>query len=266
MLNDQEIDALVSSHSLIRNYDPARLEAASYDLAIGTIFRNEKIINDSHVQSSEPVILEPGEVVTMLTLEELNLPDNICGTAYAMNAQSSEGLLVLNPGHVDPGYKGPLRVVAMNLRKVPLALQLGDRIFTVVFSRLQAPSSRPYSAAAKSRDALERAVNKTVVEKSIGSLSKLLSLSEGDINTLIRNHWSTVVVLLATVIGAIAAVIAAIYAFLAVLPTKETPTTRVERSADAKLSPVTSTSAGSSSVETPKVSPSASAASGRIRK
>jgi deoxycytidine triphosphate deaminase len=223
MLNRQEIAHLVASHGLIRSYDANRLEAASYDMVIGTIFRHEQILNVSHPKAKDPVVLEPGEVVTMLTLEELNLPPDICGTAYAMNAQSSEGLLVMNPGHVDPGYQGPLTVVAVNLRKVPLALQLEDRIFTIVFSRLAAASSHPYKNKFGSRDEFERAVNKKVVEKSIGSLKHLLSMSEADIRGLIRDHWTTRFVFGISVLGTIAAVIAAVYAYLAVLPSKEVP-------------------------------------------
>lgn len=236
MLNNVEIANLIASVDLISNHEPTRVQAASYDLAIGTIFRGGQIINGQHVRANDPIEIAPGEVVTMLTREELHLPSDICGTAYAMNGQSSEGLLVLNPGHVDPGYKGPLTVVAVNLRKVPLALQLGDAIFTVVFNRLGQHANPPYQRAALPLREVERRANKKVVEKSIGSLAQLMSITETDINALIRRHWISWVVMSTSVIAAVASVIAAIFAILAVVPmAKSLVVTATEGKADASV-------------------------------
>ena len=218
MLNNIEIASLIASDQLIISHAVERIQPASYDLVIGTIFRNGQIINAAHKRANDPIEIAPGEVVTMLSLEELNLPNNICGTAYAMNAQSSEGLLVLNPGHVDPGYRGPLTIVALNLRKVPLALQLGDSIFTVVFNKLGQAANPPYQTRILAREVVERRANKKVVEKSIGSLAQLLSISEKDINGLIRRHWTSWVIMATSVVAAIASVTAAIFAIVAVVP------------------------------------------------
>jgi deoxycytidine triphosphate deaminase len=219
LLTNAEIQDLILKDA-IKNWRPKGVQPASYDMAIGTIFRGGEIINGQHTKAKDPVIIQPGEVVSMLTLEELDLPDNVAGTAYAMNAQSSEGLLVLNPGHVDPGYKGALSVVALNLRKVPLALQLGDNIFTIVFNRLAQPSTPTYASIygqGPMRPDRERSVNQKVVEKSIESLDKLLSISHKDINELIRDHWMSRVVFGCTLIGAIFAIIAAVFAVIPVL-------------------------------------------------
>src|SRR6185437_8683197 len=87
------------------------VEACSYDMRVGTIFRDGSRISGAKGQ----VILQPGDIVSLFTLEELNLPADIAATAFAINAMSSEGLLVLNPGHVDPGFRGPLTVKAINI-------------------------------------------------------------------------------------------------------------------------------------------------------
>jgi deoxycytidine triphosphate deaminase len=224
MLTNTEIQSLIAKNN-IKNWRSKGVQPASYDMAIGTIFRDGEIINDQHVKAKDPVIIQPGEVVSMLTFEELDLPDDIAATAYAMNAQSSEGLLVLNLGHVDPGYKGALSVVALNLRKVPLALQLGDDIFTIVFNRLGQSSSPTYGSIyglGPTRPDRERSVNKKVVEKSIESLDKLLSISHRDINELIRDHWMSRIIFGCTVIGAIFAIIAAVFAVIPVFQSNGT--------------------------------------------
>jgi deoxycytidine triphosphate deaminase len=102
---------------------------------IGTIFREDQILRAEGGRANERIIIEPGEIVSVLTLEELNLPGDVAATAFAINSQSREGLMVLNPGHVDPGFRGPLSVKAINLRKVPLSIAGGDKIFTVIFER-----------------------------------------------------------------------------------------------------------------------------------
>jgi deoxycytidine triphosphate deaminase len=66
----------------------------------------------------------------------LNLPDNVAATAYGINGQTSKGLLVINSGHVDPGFIGPLTVTAINLTKEKKIIRVGDPIMTVVFQRL----------------------------------------------------------------------------------------------------------------------------------
>ncbi len=191
LTNSEIIQELVDKNRII-NYSKDRLEAASYDMVIGTIFKGGKIINASRPEGRVPINIAPGEVVTMLTLEEIDLPDNIAATAYAMNSQSSEGLLVLNPGHIDPGYKGPLTIVAVNLRKVTLPLLLGEPIFTVVFERLVQNCEPSYKHRVdQGRDYFERTTNKKVVEKSIESLKALLEISKRDIDDQIEKHWAT---------------------------------------------------------------------------
>jgi deoxycytidine triphosphate deaminase len=221
MLNNIDITALIASNDLILNHEPSRIQPASYDLVIGTIFRDKQIINASHARAKDPIEIAPGEVVTMLSLEELKLPNNICATAYAMNGQSSEGLLVLNPGHVDPGFKGPLTIVALNLRKVPIALQLGEPIFTVVFNKLAQSATPPYPNSNASRADIERRANKKVVEKSVASLQQLLLISEVDINRMIRAHWLSWIVLCSTIVAAATGLVAVGFAAVAAYPTSK---------------------------------------------
>ena len=174
--NTEITNLMKATPSLIKGFDVAFLQACSYDLGIGTIFHAGQAINDKHKNATESVIIAPGEVVTMLTLEELSLPANIAATAYAMNGQSSGGLLVLNPGHIDPGFSGPLTVMAINLRKSNLSLSIGDRIFTVVFQRLNEAANPPYSRN-RNRAAREKEGVENDNDKSIKALQNLLEIN-----------------------------------------------------------------------------------------
>ena len=136
ILCKSDISKLIASSNLIADYEKSCLQSCSYDLRIGTIFRDGQVINETHSRSQEQIIIEPGEIVRVLTLERLKLPKDIAGTAFAINSQSREGLMVLNPGHVDPGFEGPLSVKAINLRKVSLPISREDKIFTVIFEKI----------------------------------------------------------------------------------------------------------------------------------
>ena len=136
VLCGKDIERMANERGLIEPYNESCLQACSYDLRIGTIFREGQVINEKHSRADEQVVIEPGEVVSVLTQEILKLPNDITGTAFAINSQSREGLMVLNPGHVDPGFSGQLSVKAINLRKVALPISRGDKIFTVIFEKL----------------------------------------------------------------------------------------------------------------------------------
>ncbi len=86
------------------DFDSANFESCSYDLRIGAVFIGDKIISQHHQQNSNwNINVKPSEIVTILTLEDVNLPKDICATVFAINSLSSTGFLILNPGHIDPG-------------------------------------------------------------------------------------------------------------------------------------------------------------------
>jgi|HigsolmetaAR201D_1030396.scaffolds.fasta_scaffold17154_2 deoxycytidine triphosphate deaminase len=215
ILTNEEIKKLVAGGKLISNAHPACFQPCSYDLRIGSIFRDGQVIDDKHARRNEQISLAPGEVITMTTLEELDLPPDIAATAHAINAQSSEGLLVLNPGHVDPGYRGPLTVMAINMRRVPFVVSREDKIFTVVFQRLSGPANPAYVNRSETRADKERDLNKKVVEKAVTSLADLISINAPftrpeDVDKRIRQHWSTIATMILGGIAAGAALLAAI--------------------------------------------------------
>jgi dUTP pyrophosphatase len=43
-----------------------------------------------------------------------------------------------SPGTVDPGYRGELRVILINLGKAPYAIAKGDRIAQMIIARYEA--------------------------------------------------------------------------------------------------------------------------------
>ncbi len=144
ILSKQDIEAKIDSGELVLNAVKANLEACSYDLRIGTIFKNGQIINENHPDANRQFDIQPGEIINLFTWEEIKLSSKIMATVFARNAESSfKGLLVLNPGHIDPGFQGLITIKAINLGKDPLSIQRGQKILTIIFEEMPNVTTSP---------------------------------------------------------------------------------------------------------------------------
>jgi deoxycytidine triphosphate deaminase len=209
ILTKQDIENKIDSGSLILHASKNQLQACSYDLRIGKIFRDGKKVDS--------VTVEPGEIISLLTEEELDMPNNIMATVFAINGKSSEGLLVLNPGHIDPGFKGHLTVQALNLRKTRLAIEKEESIFTIIFQHLSNSTTSPYSKNV-SKAEKERNFNNSVVEKIPKHIGELMSGKNSPLVTthnfqkLLMSHWMSYIPMFFSIIGLIIAVAAIVIA------------------------------------------------------
>jgi dUTP pyrophosphatase len=87
----------------------------------------------------EDITLQPGIpqlVPTGLTIE---LPPG-----YEAQVRPRSGLALKNsitmpnaPGTIDPGYRGEIRVILLNLGREPYAIQAGDRIAQMIVARYE---------------------------------------------------------------------------------------------------------------------------------
>jgi len=153
ILNKDEITRrLMKGELLIRarkdnigNFD---IEPDSYDLTAGAAVWKEELPNDKYEIKTElytdgypdeqqpTITVQPGQMIFVITQEEVNLPLEICGTVYSRNNIALEGILGLNAGHVDPGYRGPIVIRLINLKAMPWTLHLGNAIFTITFQTI----------------------------------------------------------------------------------------------------------------------------------
>lgn len=126
------------------------VEPASYDLRAGTIIWKETKGNTGKVSpetkfydptlditKQERVTLNPGQVMFVITHEEVKMPNYLCGTVYAKNKFSREGILALTTGHIDPGVQCPIVIRLINLRSIPYTFHLGEPIYTIVFHKVE---------------------------------------------------------------------------------------------------------------------------------
>ena len=92
------------------------------------------------IRSIETVVLKPGVPTALATGLALEIP-----TGYEVQIRPRSGLalkhaitLPNSPATIDPGYRGELRVILLNLGKEEYEVQAGDRIAQIVVARYEA--------------------------------------------------------------------------------------------------------------------------------
>ncbi len=241
ILNDEAIKREITQGKLVFNGSVSAVNSCSYDMTVGTIFRSGTRVKSDDPSHPTQVIIQPGEIISLFTKEELHLPDDIMATAFAMNAMSSQGILVLNPGHVDPGYKGPLTVRAINVRQTPKAITIGTEIFTVIFERLPARSKQPFTRNV-SREKSEIKYNEMDLEQNPGSLADLVFkhgkpahiVDEAKVTKMIRDD---ALVRFNNILSGIAAFAGIAALVFTIFPIKSTPVNNTQSQIDASPSP-----------------------------
>ncbi|MGE6387600.1 dCTP deaminase domain-containing protein [Pseudomonas sp. NPDC078416] len=133
------IDVTASSAAL-------KIRGCSIDLHIGPIYRpgleagKEGSATNPH---RLPVSLAQGDTAVIETVESFKLDNSHAGFVFPSSRISIQGLLMTNPGHVDPGYSGSLHVTVINMGKEPFSLQPGTPFLRAFIHELDAPAVTP---------------------------------------------------------------------------------------------------------------------------
>jgi dCTP deaminase len=124
------------------------VQPSSIDLHIGSILLpGTKLgMDGSEERPLSTRSLGPGETAIITTLETLNLPSNVAAIGFPPSSVSKQGLLMTNPGHVDPGYVGPMHFTVINMGREEFSLRKGAMIVTLLFFEMSSPVKRDYSA------------------------------------------------------------------------------------------------------------------------
>jgi dCTP deaminase len=152
VLVDHQIDQLLATGPPLATNVPrgdfngpnSRVQAASLDLTIGDIFipGNDADKPGGSRSPRSKVSLREGRVAVIRTQEVLAMPSDLVGLGFPPSSLSIQGVLMTNPGQIDPGYQGPLHLTVINMSKEPQTLYRGLRIIRVIFAKLDdAPST-----------------------------------------------------------------------------------------------------------------------------
>ena len=153
ILSDNDLRTKLSgpSPTLVLGVDMVSLNnqvrGCAVDLRIGDIFRpgtdEEKVGSAS--KPRESCSLMEGETAVIRTIETFKLDDEHTAFVFPASSVSLKGLLMTNPGHVDPGYQGNLHVTVINMAREPFALKKGDRFLRAILYKLDNAAVTPYT-------------------------------------------------------------------------------------------------------------------------
>ncbi|WP_292933170.1 hypothetical protein [Noviherbaspirillum sp.] len=123
-----------------------QIKAASLNLKVGKIYVPGTKKDDLGGVSSPRTVfsLEQGATAVLKTSQEVSLSARQVGIMFPPNHVSLKGLLMTNPGHVDPGYKGHLHVTVINMGSEPYELRLDDQIVRLMIFELDGDVEKPY--------------------------------------------------------------------------------------------------------------------------
>ncbi len=155
VLNDSEIEAQIKSGLMSSGFtapaDPftkdSPIQPASLDLTVGLVFRpcTEEENKQDLPGGQEEYILEPGRTAIVLTREELKMPADLIAIGFPPSKQASvKGILMTNPGQVDPGYHGKLRFTVINMGRKDFVLRQGDVIVSLILMKLEKPAYKDW--------------------------------------------------------------------------------------------------------------------------
>jgi dCTP deaminase len=149
VLVDHQIrEQVKKGHLGIDNFDDNCVQPASYDLRIGPLLYSpasptpDKPI-DLSVNGGAHRIPPYGSVILM-TLETLQMPNNIVGRIGLKSGFARRGLFASAGPQVDPGFHGKLFISILNLMPASQVVAYKDTFLSIEFQKLDQPPDKTY--------------------------------------------------------------------------------------------------------------------------
>ena len=211
-LTDREIHELVRTGAVLNAApqlaDPfgptSQIQPSSFDLGIGSIFLPNAAPGKpgSARSPKKEHTLGPGETVIVETRETLKLPPNVAAFGFPPSHVSMNGILMTNPGHVDPGYEGTMSFTLVNMGREPYSLVPSAGICTLLLFRFAVAPQRAYrgSNVSSKADTLRRLSPDFL---QIEERARTIAKSEVQSAALGAQLWGLVVPVLVAVLAAL---------------------------------------------------------------
>lgn len=150
VISGETIKRLIESKELILEpLDTQCLQPASIDLRVGRRAIKSPVGEERgaviDLTRDNKIGILPGQFASVLTLERLTLPLNICGRIGLRSFYARRGLISFHGAQVDPGFSGYLVVPLVNVGPETIALEYGKPFSTLELNYLETASSKTYS-------------------------------------------------------------------------------------------------------------------------
>lgn len=139
-----------------------QLGSCSIDLRLGNTFRvfehsrhsyidpskkdySNEITREIKVKNGEKFVIQPGDFVLAVTLENVKIPSDLMGRLEGRSSLGRLGIVVHSTASIfDPGWDGKPVLELGNLGRMAVVLTVGMRICAMTFEELTSPAEVPY--------------------------------------------------------------------------------------------------------------------------
>ncbi|MFX0116433.1 MAG: hypothetical protein ACFFB3_17915 [Candidatus Hodarchaeota archaeon] len=147
VLTDEDISLLGRNGLLISaGYADSQVNQSCYELRVGKVaylLSNPESERKQTVDENHPLVIRPMEIATIITFEEIRLPDFIVGRIISKGRLFSIGLSPVIT-YADPGFSGNLGITFINLSKRRIRLNYLEPICKIEFEKLGKSVIHPY--------------------------------------------------------------------------------------------------------------------------
>lgn len=144
ILSDIKLKEAIDKGELQITPPPTSIEPASIDLTVGDeafAASGDEIIK---LSQGKLLIIPPGEMVLIVTREEIKLGAKIVGHIGLRSYFTRKGLVLLAGPQIDPGFEGTLHVVLCNLSPTEITMSYGEPFCTIEFFELLTDAKQLY--------------------------------------------------------------------------------------------------------------------------
>jgi len=166
VLSDRDIKKALKEKRIAISPAPdlkIQLGSCSIDLRLGDTFRifdhgkfpyidpskkdySNEITKIVKLKDGEKFIIQPGDFVLAVTLENVKIPADLMGRLEGRSSLGRLGLVVHSTASIfDPGWDGKPVLELGNLGRMAISLTCGMRICAMTFEELSSPAEVPYT-------------------------------------------------------------------------------------------------------------------------
>lgn len=165
ILSDRDIKTAIASGRIKIKPKPdytEQLGSCMLDLRLGYVYRvfnhsktpyldpqNPKTLVDVtteiKIKKGEAFTLHPGEFILAMTIEYIEMPDNLTGRLEGRSSIGRLGVVVHSTAaNIECGFRGNITLELANMGRIPVMLYPGMRICSLSFEELTSPAEIPY--------------------------------------------------------------------------------------------------------------------------
>jgi dCTP deaminase len=181
MLSDRDLAKLDLEEGIVEPFIAENCKGATINLTLDThikkyvatepIILGREVTEDHYLNidlTKEDFWLQPNESVLVKTFEFIRVPADMSARSYERYGVKSLGLQISPSHYMNPGWRGKITLVALNVSQVPIQLVPGVQICQIGFHQLTSISDKPYECQeGKYMDSIDVSISKLHLDEEI---------------------------------------------------------------------------------------------------